>query len=114
MAEKRGTKDKYYISATSSMTDPRRLIVKDADIFGVFDRYGDIVQIGHNDQGLYYRGTRFLSTYELRMNTKRMLFLSSGVDDNNVVLSVDLTNPDIFSNGSLLLTKDSIHVMRSR
>lgn len=114
MAEKRGTKDKFYIAATLSVTDPRRLIAKDEDIFGVFDRYGDIAQTGQNDQGLYYGGTRFLSSYELRMNSKKMLFLSSGVDENNIVLSVDLTNPDIYSDGTLLLTKDSIHVMRSR
>ena len=31
------------IAATMSMADPRRLIAKDDDLFGVFDRYGDII-----------------------------------------------------------------------
>lgn len=112
--EKRGTKDRFYIAATSSAADARRLIAKDGDLFGVFDRYGDITRGGQNEQGLYYGGTRFLSFYQLLMDRNRLLFLSSNVDEDNIVLSVDLTNPDIYSNGKIFLTKDSMHVMRSR
>lgn len=107
-------KDTYYIVATSSMVDPHRLILKDDDMFGVFDRFGDILPLGKEEQGLYYKGTRFLSSYELRINGMRPLFLSSNIDEDNIVMSVDLTNPDIYSKDGLALNRDSIHIMRSR
>src|SRR5512142_2812434 len=100
-------KGKFYISAATVMVDPRRLILKHNDLFGLFDRYGDIVQFGMNDTGLYYEGTRFLSSYELRMDGRRLLFLSSNVDEDNIVMSADLTNPDIYAKDRLLLKKDS-------
>ncbi|MBI5491931.1 MAG: amylo-alpha-1,6-glucosidase [Deltaproteobacteria bacterium] len=107
-------KDTYYIVATSSMVDPHRLILKDDDMFGIFDRFGDILPLGKEEQGLYYKGTRFLSSYELRINGMRPLFLSSNIDEDNIVMSVDLTNPDIYSKDGLALNRDSIHIMRSR
>lgn len=107
-------KDSYYIVATSSLIDPHRLIQKDGDIFGVFDRFGDILPLGKNEQGLYYGGTRFLSFYELRLNGKRPLFLSSDVDEENILLSIDLTNPDIYEKGRLVMSRDTVHIMRSR
>ncbi len=114
MAEISRIKDTYYIVATSSMVDPHRLILKDGDLFGIFDRFGDILPLGKEEQGLYYRGTRFLSSYELRINGMRPLFLSSNIDEDNIVMTVDLTNPDIYSKDGLALNRDSIHIMRSR
>jgi glycogen debranching enzyme len=107
-------KDKFYISASASMIDPRRLILKDEDLFGLFDRYGDIIPFGTNDTGLYYRGARHLSAYELRMEGRRLLHLSGSVDEDNVAMSVDLTNPDFKPDDKLVLAKDSIHILRSR
>ena len=107
-------KDKFYISASATMIDPRRLTLKDEDLFGLFDRYGDIVPFGTNDTGLYYRGTRYLSAYELRMEGRRLLYLSGSVDEDNVAMSVDLTNPDLKLDDKLTLAKDSIHILRSR
>ncbi len=107
-------KDEYYIVATSSIIDPYRLILKDGDLFGVFDRFGDILPVGKNEQGLYYNDTRFLSYYELKINNIRPLFLSSNIDENNILLTVDLTNPDIYSRNKLLIKRNTVHIMRSR
>lgn len=107
-------KDRYYISASAVMIDPRRMILKDDDLFGLFDRYGDIVPYGNNDTGLYYGGMRHLSTYELRIEGRRLLFLSANVDEDNIVLNVDLTNPDRYVKEKLVLSKDAVHIMRSR
>jgi glycogen debranching enzyme len=106
--------DRFYIVATSSVIDPQRLILKHGDTFGVFDRYGDILPLGEKDQGIYHQGTRFLSWYEMRLNGSRPLFLSSTVDEDDILLSVDLTNPDIYLDGSLALKRDSVHIMRQR
>jgi glycogen debranching enzyme len=108
------TKDRFYISASAALADTRRLILKHEDLFGLFDRYGDIVAAGTNDTGLYYEGTRFLSSFCLRMEGRRLLFLSSSVDEDNLVMSVDLTNPDIAQKDRIALSKDSVHIMRSR
>ncbi|MBI5644000.1 MAG: amylo-alpha-1,6-glucosidase [Deltaproteobacteria bacterium] len=115
--EIKSIRDKYFIVATSSMIDPYRLILKDGDIFGIFDRFGDILPLGKKEQGLYYGGTRFISHYELKVNGTRPLFLSSNIDEYNTLLTVDLTNPDVYSKdpgGRLLIRRDSIHIMRSR
>ncbi len=106
--------DKYYISAASSILDPSKLIIKDGEIFGVFNRFGDILPVGRNEQGLYVGGTRFLSLYELRINGLRPLFLSSNVDEDDILLTVDLTNPDLYAKERLLLSKDMLHIMRSK
>jgi glycogen debranching enzyme len=111
--EFRKIEDRYYISTSSSMIDPHRLILKDGDLFGVFDRYGDIYQVGRNEQGLYYGGTRFLSAWSLRINGLRPLFLSSNVDEDDILLTVDLTNPDIKQENGII-RRSSLHIMRSR
>jgi len=41
------------------------------------------------------------------------LLLGSIVHDDNVVLTVDLTNPDIYFGKSLLRSKDPIHIIRA-
>ncbi|MBI1912240.1 MAG: amylo-alpha-1,6-glucosidase [Deltaproteobacteria bacterium] len=106
--------DKFYIVATSEILDPFRLILKEGDIFGVFDRFGDILPLGKNEQGLYFEGTRFLSYYELKINGARPLFLSSNIDEDNLLMNIDLTNPDIYERNELVLSRDSVHIMRSK
>lgn len=114
MSENGRVTDKYSILAPVSIIDPYRLILKDGDLFGVFDRFGDIMQIGKKEQGLYFGGTRFISGYELRLNGARPLFLSSNIDEQSVLLTVDLTNPDLYLKNRLAIPKDSVHIMRSR
>ena len=46
-------------------------------------------------EGLFYRDTRYLSHYELRIEGKRPLLLSSVMHEDKAALSVDLTNPDV-------------------
>ncbi len=109
-----GVKNDSYISASSSVLDPTRHVIKDGDLFGVFNRFGDILPIGRHDQGLYFGGTKLLSHHELRINGHRPLFLSSSVDDNNMLMCVDLTNPDLYTKRRLILQKDSIHILRTK
>lgn len=114
MAAVSRVRDSFFIVATSTVIDPLRLIQKVDDIFGVYDRFGDILPLGKKEQGLYYKGTRYLSHFELRINGNRPLFLSSNMDDGNILMTVDLTNPDIYSGERLLLRRDSLHILRSR
>ena len=107
-------KDKFYIVATSSILDPHRLILKQGEMFGVFSRFGDILPFGKGEQGLYHEGTRFLSKYLLEVNGIRPLFLSSNVDEDNILVTVDLSNPNLYRAGKALLKQDLVHIMRSR
>ena len=41
------------------------------------------------------------------------LLLGSNLRDDNSALTVDLTNPDIYRDGSLVLQKDLLHIVRT-
>src|SRR5882762_2565629 len=59
--------DAYYIVATSTRVDDRRRVLKHGDTFAVFDRYGDIENVGPPEFGVYHQDTRFLSRLSLRL-----------------------------------------------
>lgn len=107
-------KDQFYILATSSLADDRTRVLKHGETFAVFDRHGDIRQVGLGVQGIYHEGTRFLSRLELRLGKDRPLLLSSTVKDDNALLAVDLTNPDSYtSNGEISIPRGTIHISRT-
>jgi glycogen debranching enzyme len=105
---------KFYISATLSLQERRPRTLKHDDTFGLFDHYGDIVPEEGSPYGLFHQDTRILSGFQLLVNDQRPLLLSSTVEDNNAVLSADLTNPDFFQHGVLNLPRDTIHIVRSK
>ena len=105
----------FYIPATSSLQVRRPRTLKHGDTFGVFDHYGDIVPAAGGTEGIYHQDTRYLSGLRLLINGRRPLLLSSIVQDNNALLTADLTNPDFFDPaGRLLLPRDTIHIVRAK
>jgi len=58
---------------------------------------------------MYHHDTRYLSRLELRLNKAPLLLLSSNVQEDNSVLTVDLANPGMASRG---LRGELIHVNR--
>lgn len=102
----------FYIPATGPSTRPRRTL-KYGDTFAVLDSYGDIGATPGAPDGVYHADTRFLSRLELLLNGAQPLLLGSNVSDDNRVLAVDLTNPDMYVDGKLLLAKDTLHVVRT-
>jgi glycogen debranching enzyme len=105
--------DQYYILATSSFADDRTRVIKEGETFGVFDRYGDILPLGMGEQGVYHEGTRFLSRLELLLSGKRPFLLSSGIDDDNLIFSVDLANPDMNFHETVV-PRETMHIYRSK
>ena len=89
----------FYIPSTSSFLESRHLTLKQGDTFGVFDHYGDVASRGGGPEGLFHKDTRYLSDLRVLVNGLRPLLLSSTVQDNNVLLTAELTNPDFFSGG---------------
>ncbi|MEO6307435.1 MAG: amylo-alpha-1,6-glucosidase [Nitrospiraceae bacterium] len=106
--------DQCQIVASSSLTDEHIEVLKQGDTFGLFDRYGDIHSLRTGSHGLYHEGTRFLSRFELTMNGERPLLLSSTVNQDNVLLNVDLMNPDMTHEGQGEVTRGALHLSRTR
>ncbi len=104
----------YYIQATTAPALDKSRILKYGETFGVFDQYGDLDAEEYGEQGIFHRGTRFLSRLKLKLLESRPLLLSSTVRRDNVLLAVDLTNPDVFSEGRLLLARGTLHIYRSQ
>ena len=90
-------------------THGEKYTLKYGHTFGIFDEFGDIS--GEGETGLYYRGTRFLSLYRLKVFGNSPLLLSSTVKEDNSVLTVDLTNHEV---PELDLPAGSIHIWRSK
>ncbi|HYX82314.1 MAG TPA: glycogen debranching N-terminal domain-containing protein, partial [Gemmatimonadales bacterium] len=106
--------DTYYILATSARVDDRRRVLKHGDTFAVFDRFGDIDNVGLREFGIYHQDTRHLSRLGLRLGTYRPLLLSSTVKEDNALLTVDLTNPDVPQPNQAVVPRGSLHVFRSK
>src|SRR6185437_790648 len=83
----------FYIQATESIQERWPRTLKQGDTFALFDTLGDIVQPGATPGGIFHHDTRYLSDIQLLIDGQRPLLLSSAVENDNVVLTVDLANP---------------------
>jgi glycogen debranching enzyme len=102
----------FYIPATG-IGSRRRHSLKYNDTFLVIDSHGDIGAAEGGPDGLFHNDTRFLSRLELTVNDLPPLLLGSNIRDDNTVLTVDLTNPDIFHGEQMTLHKDTLHIVRT-
>ncbi len=102
----------FYIPAITSLQERRLRALKHGNTFALFNHYGDIVPFRGAPDGIYHQDTRYLSHLELRLNGQWPLLLSSTVHDDNAVLAVDLTNPDLFVDNELTLPRDMLHLQR--
>ena len=108
-----GSDDLYYIEATRSLVDRPLRTLKFDDLFGVFDKNGDLKGGEDGPDGLYFQDTRFLSSLELRLGRMPPLLLGSVVLDDNGALVVDMTNADLHDrSGRLWLPRDGLYANR--
>ena len=102
----------FSVHVTGPLARSRRSL-KHNDTFAVLDGHGDIGASAGSPDGLYHCDTRFLSRLELLINGVQPLLLASNLSDDNFLLTVDLTNPDIVVDDHVLIQKDMIHIVRS-
>ncbi|HEY6257168.1 MAG TPA: amylo-alpha-1,6-glucosidase [Xanthobacteraceae bacterium] len=102
----------FYIAATDSASRAR-CTLKSGDTFLVMDNHGDIGASAGGPDGLFHRDTRYLSRLELTLNELQPLLLGSNLRDDNALLAIDLTNPDIFSDQRIVMQKDTLHIVRT-
>src|SRR3978361_1404627 len=103
----------YEIETTISLVDRPLRNLKHGDAFAVLDSYGDAGVVKETAEGLFYRDTRYLSHYELRVGGKRPLLLSSIMHEDKAALSVHLTNSDA-SVGDTNVARDTVFIERTK
>jgi glycogen debranching enzyme len=104
----------FYIQATESIQQRWPRTLKQGDTFGLFDTLGDCVAPGLTPGGLFHNDMRYLSGVQLLLDSQRPLLLSSAVENDNVVLTVDLSNPDIYQGNTIILPREVLHIRRSK
>ena len=111
-AEESVAESPFYIPMTGPAARPRRSLKHD-DTFIVLDSHGDIGASAGGPDGLFNCDTRYLARLELILDDLQPLLLGSNLRDDNSVLTVDLTNPDIYRDGRIVLQKDMLHIVRT-
>ncbi len=102
----------FYIPMTGPAARPRRSLKHD-DTFIVLDSHGDIGASAGGPDGLFNADTRYLARLELVLDDVQPLLLGSNLRDDNSALTIDLTNPDIYRQGRIVLKKDMLHIVRT-
>src|SRR5260221_4803133 len=102
----------FYIPMTGPASRPLTSLKHD-DTFIVLDSHGDIGASAGGPDGLFNGDTRYLARLELILDDLQPLLLGSNLRDDNSVLTVDLTNPDIYRDGRIVLQRDMLHIVRT-
>lgn len=105
---------RYYILAPEVPVPEHTVVLKDDATFGVFNDFGDVDAGARHEEGLFHEGTRFLSQLILKLAGGRPHLLSSTVRRDNLLMSADLTNPDLYRDGHVVLPRGSLHIYRSK
>jgi glycogen debranching enzyme len=106
--------DTFYIHATDAPADYVSRVLKDGETFAVFDPHGDIQSAGVGQEGLYHEGTRFLSRLLFKLGNARPFLLNSVVTKDNSFFVVNLTNPDVYRRGQLMIPRGTLHITRTK
>jgi glycogen debranching enzyme len=104
----------FYIQASESLQERWRRTLKQGDTFALFDALGDVIDPGLSPGGVFHNDTRHLSGLQLLVDGHRPLLLSSAVENDNVLFTADLSNPDIYQSGAIVLPREILHVRRSK
>ena len=106
-------KEDYHIEATESLVERTLRTLKHNDLFAVFDSQGNFAGGALGPDGLFYKDTRFLSSFTVRLGGAEPLQLGSVLLDDNGAMVVDLTNADLHTaRGRVWLQRESVHLSR--
>jgi glycogen debranching enzyme len=89
------------------------LAIKEGEMFLVSAVDGGLEEGNACGLGLYYRDSRFLSMFTLRVNGTHPILLSSSAE-RAYMSHMDLTNPDIWAGGEITIPQQTINVRRIR
>src|SRR5207249_8861270 len=89
------------------------LAIKEGETFVCSDDNGDLPFANSSGMGVYYKDTRFLSRFEFRLNGAPLVLLSASAE-RSFMSQIDLTNRDIWREGSLTIPQQTLNVRRTR
>ena len=104
----------HYIDSQPSLVERPLRTLKYGDMFAVLDSNGDMGTLPDSPEGLFMRDTRYLSHFAMSIEGKNALILGSVLEDDNVSLTVDLTNPEIRDGDKVLMPADAIAIDRTK
>jgi glycogen debranching enzyme len=100
--------------STGNISEGKR-VLNHSNTFGVFNTQGDIgTRRNESLQGIYHKGTRFINKLQLRLNGRCALLLGSTIKEQNEMLAVDLTNPQMTDSAGNVIPHGRIHLLRSK
>ena len=105
--------DERFDIAASEISARQRYALKADDTFAVIDAHGDVNADGSGSDGLFHADTRYLSHLRMTVMGVDPLLLGSSLAQDGTYVHADLTNPDVFRNGRLVLAKDQVHIERT-
>jgi glycogen debranching enzyme len=85
----------WYVSASALSGSIRKMVLKDNDAFLVSDRRADFPAAMPGEFGYYYRGTRYLSTFEVRIGGELPLVLDARLAHGDRSIISELTNSEV-------------------
>jgi glycogen debranching enzyme len=89
------------------------LATKEGETFVYSDLDGNLTFPNTVGMGLYYKDTRFLSQFEMRVNGAALVLLSSSAE-RAYMSQVDLTNPDVWEDDELKIPQQTLNLRRMR
>src|ERR1700756_3428717 len=106
--------NEFYVHTRSPLIDIQTRVLMRGDLFGVFDRCGDLRPLGSGGHGLFYNESRHLSKSVLRFANGPLVLLSSAVTQDNARLIIELTNPDLDLPDGRRLSRRALHLQRTK
>jgi len=105
----------HQVVTADVQSSDKQLSLKHDDCCGLFNEIGDIDAEARTEAGLYRAGVRHLSRLTLTVNSFRPLLLAASPREDNVLLAVNLTNPDVRGEGGrVVLPRGTLHITRTR
>lgn len=104
----------FYIRASSLTSRRATRVLVNGESFAVFEVGGDILQTPDEPLGFFYRDTRYLSRFELKIAGEPPYYLNSYASRENAQLRINLSNPDLgFQGEEIELPRNSIQIERN-
>ena len=89
--------DEFEVATEDAYQNSELRVLNESDTFAIFDDHGNINTKGYGIEGIYFRGTRFVSYLTTKLNGQYPIMLSSTIREKNDMLSVDMTNQKLIA-----------------
>ncbi len=105
--------DACALTASSHRDVTGAQVLKYGDTFLLLDKMGEAGVPDINEQGLYHAGTRYLSGWELLIEGNNPMLLNSTMKEDNSVMLVQMTTPDLKLQSGACVAHGTLHIFRS-